>query len=600
MFGKKKPKDSQIDQSGSDVAPQASIPPVPGNSPAEAADTVVAPVPSASGETIDNSVESGATSPVAAENTAMAQSAPQSESIAAGGMQTPPVDAPIAGDASAQNAAAAPQLNANQATESAASQEGGASQGAPVQSDASQQPKQFGAVSHDGMKAAISTAQKSAESDVLKYTSRTLETPDYIEAKKFLIDKLVNRIDFAVLQQYELQHRQTHVAKVADDEISRLEIPLTSAQIDSLREQVMDEILGLGPLEPLLADPDIADIMINTAKQVYVEKGGKIHLTDITFIDEQHLMGIIQRIVSRVGRRVDESSPMVDARLEDGSRFNAIIPPLALDGCLVSIRKFKQNKIALKDYVDYDSMSADMCRFLEICAKIRLNIIISGGTGSGKTTLLNALSGHISEDERVITIEDAAEIQMKQPHVLRLETRPASTEGKGEVTQRQLVKNALRMRPDRIILGEIRGDEVIDVLAAMNTGHDGSFATIHANNPRDCLLRIENLVGMSGVKVTENSLRYQIASAVNLIVQLSRMRDGRRRITHIEEIVSVDGDVICTQTLFEYKAAGTLGADGILHGTFEPTGIRPKALSQAEYYGLGEAMSSCFDFAGNM
>jgi len=402
----------------------------------------------------------------------------------------------------------------------------------------------------------------------------------------------VNNVDFAALQQLEPIKRRERIQKAAEKAFSEIEAPLNSAQIDLLYEQVIDELLGLGPLEPLLADPDIADIMINTAQCVYVEKSGQIYRTDVTFTDEEHLKGIIQRIVSRVGRRVDESSPMVDARLEDGSRFNAIIPPLALDGALVSIRKFKQNKMPLTDYVDYGSMTPEMCRFLEICGKIRLNILISGGTGSGKTTLLNALSGHIEESERVITIEDAAELQMHQPHVLRLETRPASIEGSGEVTQRELVKNALRMRPDRIILGEIRGDEVIDVLTAMNTGHDGSMATIHSNSPRDCLSRVENLVGMSGVQVPEHSLRYQISSALNLIVQLQRMRDGGRRITHIEEVVGMESGIISTQTIFEYKVKG-MGADGKLQGEFESTGVRPRFLEQADYFGLGQEMAAC-------
>lgn len=426
----------------------------------------------------------------------------------------------------------------------------------------------------------------------LNYTDGNLETPSYIEARKELIERLVNNVDFAALQQMEMAVRRERIQKSAEKVFVEIEAPLNSAQIELLYEQVIDELLGLGPLEPLLQDPDIADILINTAKCVYVEKGGQIYRTDVTFTDEAHLKGIIQRIVSRVGRRVDEASPMVDARLEDGSRFNAIIPPLALDGALVSIRKFKQNKMPLRDYVDYKSMTPQMCRFLEICGQIRLNILISGGTGSGKTTLLNALSGHIEESERVITIEDAAELQMHQPHVLRLETRPASIEGTGEVTQRELVKNALRMRPDRIILGEIRGDEVIDVLTAMNTGHDGSMATIHSNSPRDCLSRIENLVGMSGVQVPEQSLRYQISSALHLIVQLQRMRDGGRRITHIEEIVGMESGIISTQTIFQYKVRG-MGSDGKLQGDFESTGIRPRFLEQAEYYGLGQEMAAC-------
>ena len=283
---------------------------------------------------------------------------------------------------------------------------------------------------------------------------------------------------------------------------------------------------------------------------VDIEKSGKLAACDVSFISEKHLMAVIQKIVSLVGRRIDETSPMVDARMPDGSRFNAIVPPIALDGSLVSIRKFKKNKMPLRDYLKYNSMSEQMAEFLEVCGHIRLNIIISGGTGSGKTTLLNALSGHVDIGERVITIEDAAELQLHQPHVLRLETRPPNIEGTGEITQRMLVKNALRMRPDRIILGEIRGDEVIDVLAAMNTGHEGSMATIHSNNPRDCLSRLENLIAFSGATIPLNAMRMQISSAVNLIVQIARMRDGKRRITHIEEIIGMEGDVITTQNIF--------------------------------------------------
>ncbi len=432
----------------------------------------------------------------------------------------------------------------------------------------------------------------SAQQQILKFTDKALETPEFSKIRLQLITDLVDKIDLPSLHKLPVDLRKKRIYAEAGKLLKDSDALLTAAQIDLLKSQVIDEILGYGPLEVLLADADVSDIMINTAKQVYIEKAGKIYLTDVKFMNEDHLMGVIQRIVTRVGRRVDEASPMVDARLPDGSRFNAIIPPLALDGALVSIRKFKKNKISLRDYVNYDSMTPQMARFLEICANIRLNIIISGGTGSGKTTLLNALSKNIDIGERVITIEDAAELQMAQPHVLRLETRPASNEGAGEVTQRQLVKNALRMRPDRIILGEIRGNEVIDLLAAMNTGHDGSFATIHSNSPRDCLARIENLVNMSGVRVPESSLRYQISSAVQLIIQLQRMRDGKRRITHIEEVVGQEGGVITTQTLFSFSAGG-VDAHGNLMGEFQTSGIRPRFLERAEYYGLHNELLEC-------
>ena len=428
---------------------------------------------------------------------------------------------------------------------------------------------------------------------VESYTDTKLETEEFMRAKSELMTQLVDQVDFVSLGKSELEAQKRKITELCNKLIPTIQVPLNSAQVDSLKRQAVDELFGFGPLEPLLADSDISDIMINGPKQIYVEKQGKIVLTDITFTDDKHLLNIVQRIVSRVGRRVDEASPMVDARMPDGSRFNAIIPPLALNGSLVSIRKFKKNKMPLEAYIQTDSMTHDMCKFLGICANIGLNIIISGGTGSGKTTLLNALSGGIGHDERIITIEDAAELQLQQPHVLRLETRPASVEGKGEVNQRQLVKNALRMRPDRIILGEIRGDEVIDVLSAMNTGHDGSMATIHANNPRDCLARIENLVGMSGVQIGTQSLRRQIASAVQLIVQIERMRDGKRRIVAIEELVGMEGDIITTQTLFSFRAKG-FNQDGQLDGEYTCHGIRPKMLSRAEYFGKEKEVLECF------
>jgi pilus assembly protein CpaF len=428
----------------------------------------------------------------------------------------------------------------------------------------------------------------------INFLDKSQETPKFLEVKMYLINELVDKIDFAVMYQLSEEKRKQRIHAELARLIAGIEAPLTANQMAILKDQVVDEVLGFGPLEPLLRDSDVSDIMINTAKQVYIERQGKIYLTDITFMNEQHLMAVIQRIVTRVGRRIDEASPMVDARLPDGSRFNAIIPPLALDGALVSIRKFKEAKISLKDYVGYGSMTPQMAKFLEICANIRLNIIVSGGTGSGKTTMLNALSKHIDNGERVITIEDAAELQLMQPHVLRLETRPASNEGVGEVTQRQLVRNALRMRPDRIILGEIRGDEVIDVLTAMNTGHDGSLATIHSNSPRDCLARIENLVNMSGIKVSDASLRYQISSALQLIIQLQRMRDGKRRVTHIEEVVGREGDTIVTQTLFSYHASG-IDPYGNLIGEFRSSGIRPKFAPKAEYFGRERELLETLD-----
>ncbi len=432
--------------------------------------------------------------------------------------------------------------------------------------------------------------------ETVTYLDRNLETPDYREAKGQLIAELLDQLDFQALENFAPEQRRQRVLDASEKVLPEVKVPLTAAQLKLIKHHAVEEILGFGPLEPLLQDPDVNDIMINTAKRVFIERHGKIFLTDITFNNEQHLIGVVQRIVSRVGRRIDESNPMVDARMPDGSRFNAIIPPLALDGCLVSIRKFKKTHMALEDYVALGSMNEPMVRFLALCAAIRSNIIISGGTGSGKTTLLNALSGHIEPGERIITIEDAAELRLNQPHVLRLETRPMSNEGKGEITQRALVKNALRMRPDRIILGEMRGEEVIDVLSAMNTGHDGSMGTIHANAPKDAISRIENLVAMSSVQVQTASLRYQIASALQIIIQIQRMRDGKRRVTQIEEITGCQDGIITTQTLFSFRAGG-MREDGVLDGEYTAHAVRPALLARAEYYGVAEEMLACFAHA---
>jgi pilus assembly protein CpaF len=350
---------------------------------------------------------------------------------------------------------------------------------------------------------------------------------------------------------------------------------LTPAQTDQLIEDVLDELLGLGPLEPLLKDESVNDILINTHAQVYVERRGRLELTDVHFHDTRHLVRIINKIVSAVGRRVDESQPMVDARLADGSRVNAIIPPLAVDGPLVSIRKFAAIPIHMGRLVELGSVHPDMSVVLEAIVKARLNILISGGTGSGKTTLLNALSAFIGDTERIITIEDSAELQLQQPHVGRLETRPANLEDRGEVTQRDLVKNALRMRPDRIIVGEVRSGEAFDMLQAMNTGHDGSMTTVHANTPRDALSRIEQMIGMTGLELSPRSIRQQIAAAINVVVQAERMEDGRRRVVSISEIVGMEEDVISMQEIFRFRRQG-IGKDGAVLGDYETTGVRPR------------------------
>jgi pilus assembly protein CpaF len=362
-------------------------------------------------------------------------------------------------------------------------------------------------------------------------------------------------------------------------------IQLNFVEQRELVEALIADMLGLGPLEPLLEDETVTDIMVNGAKQIYVERRGKLELTDVTFRDDQHVMNVAAKIVTRIGRRIDESRPLVDARLADGSRVNIIIPPLAIDGPSISIRKFSKRTITLDNMAQQGNISPEMATLLKIAARCRLNILISGGTGSGKTTLLNALSRLIDPTERTVTIEDAAELQLQQPHVVRLETRPPNLEGTGEVPMRELLRNSLRMRPDRIILGEIRGAEALDVLQAMNTGHDGSMSTIHANRPREALTRLENMVGMTGINLPSRAVRTQIAGAVNMIVQVSRMRDGMRRITDIIEVVGMEGDVVTTQELFSYQYLGE-ATDGRLRGVFKSSGVRPFFLPRAEYYGL--------------
>ena len=400
---------------------------------------------------------------------------------------------------------------------------------------------------------------------------------------------VMERIDSEVATKLSREELARQLAEIVAEILSEKSIQLNQLEQRNLVTSLLDDMLGLGPLEPLLRDETISDIMVNGAKQVYVERRGRLEPTDVTFRDDQHVMNIATRIVTQVGRRIDESTPLVDARLADGSRVNIIVPPLAIDGPSISIRKFSKKSITLDVMARQQNLSAAMATVLKIASRCRLNILISGGTGSGKTTLLNALSQMIETDERVVTIEDAAELQLQQPHVVRLETRPPNLEGRGEITMRDLVKNALRMRPDRIILGEIRGAEALDMLQAMNTGHDGSLGTIHANRPREALTRLENMIGMAGVNWPSKAVRTQIAAAVNMIVQVSRMRDGVRRITQITEIVGVEGDVITTQDLFTYKFESE-GADGKLIGSFVPGGLRPFFTPRAEYYGLDRTL----------
>ncbi|GHF11306.1 hypothetical protein GCM10017044_01310 [Kordiimonas sediminis] len=409
------------------------------------------------------------------------------------------------------------------------------------------------------------------------------------QAKAKIHPLLMEHIDPAAAAELPRPELAEQVGEVVGELLVQEKINLNLSEQRNLVSLLLDDMLGLGPLEPLLADPEVSDIMVNGPNQVYVERKGKLTLTDVTFRDNGHLLNIAQRIVSAVGRRIDESSPICDARLADGSRVNAIIGPLAIDGASISIRKFSQDKITLDKMLDFGSISPPLAKVLKIAGACRLNILISGGTGSGKTTMLNALSRMIDAGERVVTIEDAAELQLQQPHVVRLETRPANLEGQGEITMRDLVKNALRMRPDRIILGEIRGGEAIDMLQAMNTGHDGSMGTIHANRPREALTRLENMVNMAGLNLPPKAIREQIAGSLDMIVQVQRLRDGSRRTIYVTEVVGMEGDVITTQDLFKFQFTGE-DESGKLIGEFRSTGVRPHFLTKADYFGLGRAL----------
>ncbi|MGR3911240.1 CpaF family protein [Burkholderia sp. SR8] len=405
--------------------------------------------------------------------------------------------------------------------------------------------------------------------------------------------KLRREIHLAVLERVELERlsrlQQDQVRQEITVLISRIldeeRMPANDIERRQLAIDIYDEMFGFGPLEPLLRDPGISDILVNTYRQVYVERGGQLELTDVTFYDDAHLMKVIEKIVSRVGRRIDESSPMVDARLPDGSRVNAIIPPSAIDGPLMSIRRFAVNPLKMEDLVRFHSLTPPMAELLDALAKAKVNVLVSGGTGSGKTTLLNILSGFIPRFERIVTIEDAAELQLQQPHVLRLETRPPNIEGKGEITQRTLVRNALRMRPDRIILGEVRGAEALDMLNAMNTGHEGSLATIHANTPRDALTRLENMISVGGLTLPPKTMRQQIASAISVVVQATRLTDGKRKIVSIQELTGMEGEIINMQEIFTFKRTG-VDRDGTVRGHFCATGVRPKFAERLQAFGI--------------
>lgn len=422
---------------------------------------------------------------------------------------------------------------------------------------------------------------------------------EYYDTKSNVFSALIDTIDLGQLAKMETEAAREEIRDIVNDIISIKNLAMSISEQEDLLEDICNDVLGYGPLEPLLARDDIADIMINGATTSFIEVGGRVQAAGIRFRDNSQLMNICQRIVSQVGRRVDESSPICDARLPDGSRVNVIAPPLAIDGPALTIRKFKKDKLTLDQLVSFGSITPEGATILQIIGRVRCNVIISGGTGSGKTTLLNCLTAYIDTDERIITCEDSAELQLQQPHVVRLETRPPNLEGEGEITMRDLVKNCLRMRPERIIVGEVRGPEVFDLLQAMNTGHDGSMGTIHSNNPRECLNRIESMIAMGGFNLPAKTVREIIVGSVDVIVQATRLRDGSRRITHITEVIGLEGDVITTQDLFVYKIEGE-DASGNILGKHVSTGIgRPHFWDRARYYNEENRLASALDAAAD-
>ena len=407
----------------------------------------------------------------------------------------------------------------------------------------------------------------------------------YIDLRTNVHRKLLNKLNLEALAQSDRARAESEIRTLLSQLVAEEGTPISLTEREMLFSEILDDVFGLGPLEPLLRDPSINDILVNTYKNVFVERAGRLERVAATFQDDRHLLRIIDRIVSTIGRRVDDSSPMVDARLADGSRVNAIIPPLAVDGPLLSIRRFPAERLKAEDLVSKLALTQPMLNFLSACVKGHLNCLISGGTGAGKTTLLNVLSSYIGEHERVVTIEDAAELQLRQEHVARLETRPANVEGKGAIKQRQLVVNALRMRPDRIVIGEVRGEEALDMLQAMNTGHDGSLTTVHANTPRDALTRIETMIAMGAINLPEKAMRHQIASAIHIVVQQSRLQDGSRRVTSVSEISGMEGDIITMQDIFVFEKTG-LNAEGRVMGRFRATGVRPKCWERLRGSGI--------------
>ncbi|HEY0843241.1 CpaF family protein [Methylotenera sp.] len=407
----------------------------------------------------------------------------------------------------------------------------------------------------------------------------------YQELRSRIHRKLLDRVDLSMMENMPPELLTAELKTLVERLLTEEAVAINDIERMNLVRDIQHEVLGLGPLEILMADPTVSDILVNTYNQIYIERKGKLELSDVRFESEAHLLKIIDKIVSGVGRRVDESSPMVDARLPDGSRVNAIIPPLAVDGAILSIRRFAITPLMMKDLLHYKSLTPEMAEVLEGLVKAKVNILISGGTGTGKTTLLNVLSGYIPESERIITIEDAAELQLQQPHVVRLEIRPPNIEGKGEVTPRMLVRNSLRMRPDRIIVGEVRGPEVVDMLQAMNTGHEGSMATVHANTPRDALTRLENMMGMAGFNLPTKAMREQISSALTAIVHITRLSDGQRKVTNIKEITGMESEVITMQDIFVYEQTG-VSDKGVVQGHLKATGIRPKFIERLRVHGV--------------
>ena len=424
-------------------------------------------------------------------------------------------------------------------------------------------------------------------------------TDEYFQTKTTIFNALIDTIDLSQLAQLDTESAAEEIRDIVNEIISIKNVQMSIAEQEALLQDICNDVLGYGPLEPLLARDDIADIMVNGSSRVFIEVGGKIQLTNVRFRDNAQLMNICQRIVSQVGRRVDEASPICDARLPDGSRVNVIAPPLAIDGAALTIRKFKKDKLTMSDLMNFGSISPEGAKVLEIIGACRINTLISGGTGSGKTTLLNCMTGFIEHDERIITCEDAAELQLQQPHVVRLETRPPNLEGQGEVTMRDLVKNCLRMRPERIIVGEVRGPEAFDLLQAMNTGHDGSMGTLHANSPREALQRVESMITMGGYNLPSRTIREMIVGSIDVIIQAARLRDGSRRITHVTEVLGTEGDTIITQDLFVYDMYGEDENGGII-GKHKSTGIaRPAFWDRARYYGRDSELATALDAAAD-